>query len=470
MNIMKKGVLYFAIFLISMSLQAQTPEKFSYQMLVRDAENNILSNANIGLRVSIVQGNESGSITYSETHSTSTSKSGFVSVVIGAGATTDNFSDIDWSMAPFFVKAEIDPTGATSYSFTSINELQSVPFALHAKTTETLVLPEGYLLVGNSSNQANSVAMTGDVTIANTGSVVIGSDKVSSAQVIDNSLLADDLATGSVASDEILDGTIRDEDLNKSAIPLSGFGDPTASMDFGNQQISNLREPVGDQEVATKAYVGALEEKLISLKLAQGYATKDIDGNVYSSVTIGTQTWFDRNLATTKYNDGTEITLVSENNAWQNLNSPGYSWYENDQVSFANYGALYNWFAIDPSSNGNKNVCPTGWHVPSLSDWNTLISFLGGTEVERSNKLRQKGTSYWPAPNTGATDEFRFRGLPGGSRNSNGSFSGIGSSGNFSMSDDLGGFVKAISLTSTGFSASASIARTYGNSVRCLKN
>ncbi|MEQ8416140.1 MAG: hypothetical protein RIB71_16800 [Imperialibacter sp.] len=265
MNIMKKGVLYFAIFLISMSLQAQTPEKFSYQMLVRDAENNILSNANIGLRVSIVQGNESGSITYSETHSTSTSKSGFVSVVIGAGATTDNFSDIDWSMAPFFVKAEIDPTGATSYSLTSINELQSVPFALHAKTTETLVLPEGYLLVGNSSNQATSVAMTGDVTIANTGSVVIGSDKVSSAQVIDNSLLADDLATGSVASDEILDGTIRDEDLNKSAVPLSGFGDPTASLDYGGQLLSNVRDPNSAQELATKAYVDILELKIQKL-------------------------------------------------------------------------------------------------------------------------------------------------------------------------------------------------------------
>ncbi|MEQ9377586.1 MAG: fibrobacter succinogenes major paralogous domain-containing protein [Imperialibacter sp.] len=467
---MVRRFLYIIILLSGYGLRAQTPEKFPYQMVVRDAGNNILSNANLGLRISIVQGNESGSITYTETHSTSTSKSGFVSVVIGSGATTDNLSDIDWSMGPFFVKAEIDPTGATSYSLTSINELQSVPFAFYAKTTETLVVSDGHLLVGNSSNQATSVVMTGDATITNTGSIVIGSDIVNSAQVIDNSLLADDLATGSVTSDEILDGTIRNEDLNKSAIPLSGFGDPTASMDFGNQQISNLREQVGDQEVATKAYVDALEEKLISLKLAQGYATKDVDGNVYSSVTIGTQTWFDRNLATTKYNDGTEITLVSENNAWQNLSSPGYSWYENDQASYANYGALYNWFAIDPSSNGNKNVCPTGWHVPSLSDWNTLISFLGGTEVERSNKLRQKGTNYWPAPNAGATDEFRFRGLPGGSRNSNGSFSGIGSSGNFSMSDDLGGFVKTMSLTSTGFSASASITKNYGNSVRCLKD
>ena len=88
----------------------------------------------------------------------------------------------------------------------------------------------------------------------------------------------------------------------------------------------------------------------------------DNDGNSYNTVIIGTQIWIVENLKTTKFNDGTTIPVVSDNVVWNSLTTPGCCWYNNDIVNKPVYGALYNWYTVDPVSNGNKNVCPVGWH------------------------------------------------------------------------------------------------------------
>jgi len=104
----------------------------------------------------------------------------------------------------------------------------------------------------------------------------------------------------------------------------------------------------------------------------------DIDGNEYNTVVIGTQIWMKENLKTTKYNDATLITYITDTSDWITA-SEAYCWYANDSATCkATYGALYNWYAVDPSSNGNRNICPTGWHVPTDGEWATLTIFLGG--------------------------------------------------------------------------------------------
>jgi len=149
----------------------------------------------------------------------------------------------------------------------------------------------------------------------------------------------------------------------------------------------------------------------------------DIDGNVYNTITITTQTWMAENLKTTKYNDNTPIPLVTDINEWILLSTtPGYCWYRNDTAAYkATYGALYNWYVVDSASNGGKNVCPTGWHVPTEAEWTTLTSYLGGESVA-GGKLKEFGTFHWLSPNTGATNESGFTGLPGGYRDGNGLF------------------------------------------------
>ena len=137
----------------------------------------------------------------------------------------------------------------------------------------------------------------------------------------------------------------------------------------------------------------------------------DIDGNVYHTVTIGTQTWMVENLRTTKYRDGTSIPLITGTTTWGNVTTPAYCWYNNDESSNKNtYGALYNWYAIETGK-----LAPTGWRVASNDDWQTLIDFVGGYSVA-GGKLKETGTSHWASPNTSATNLYGFTALPGGSR------------------------------------------------------
>lgn len=140
----------------------------------------------------------------------------------------------------------------------------------------------------------------------------------------------------------------------------------------------------------------------------------DKDGNVYKTITIGSQTWMAENLKTTKYSDETPIPLIPTLSAWNGLQTPGCCFYDNNESTYKkDYGALYNWFAIDGKSNGYKNVCPSGWHVPDDSDWTILITFLGGVNAA-GGKMKEAGIAHWKSPNTGATDEYRFKALPGG--------------------------------------------------------
>lgn len=139
-------------------------------------------------------------------------------------------------------------------------------------------------------------------------------------------------------------------------------------------------------------------------------AVTDADGNVYHTVTIGTQVWMVENLKTTKYNDGSPIPLVSEASDWANLITPAYCWYDNN-IGYKNiYGALYKWNAVNTGK-----LAPTGWHVPTEADWQTLETYLGGPNVA-GGKLKEAGTSHWESPNTAATNESGFTAYGGGYR------------------------------------------------------
>jgi len=155
---------------------------------------------------------------------------------------------------------------------------------------------------------------------------------------------------------------------------------------------------------------------------------KDIDGNVYKTVTIGTQVWMAENLKTTRYNDGTAIPLVTNFDTWSASTTDAYCWFNNDSTNKEVYGALYNWYTVN-----TKKLCPAGWHVPADAEWTTMANYLEGENVTDSKltggKLKEKGTTHWKSPNTGATNESGFTALPGGYRSYNGSFNFIEISG-----------------------------------------
>lgn len=136
----------------------------------------------------------------------------------------------------------------------------------------------------------------------------------------------------------------------------------------------------------------------------------DIDGNVYNTVTIGTQIWMKENLKVTKLNDGTPMTLVLNDNDWGSNTVPSYSWCGNDANTKNIYGILYNCYCVM-----TNKLCPSGWHVPTDAEWTTLTDFLGGEDVA-GGKMKEKGTTHWLSPNTDATNESGFTGLPAGYR------------------------------------------------------
>jgi uncharacterized protein (TIGR02145 family) len=233
-----------------------------------------------------------------------------------------------------------------------------------------------------------------------------------------------------------------------------------------NNGISRISE-LGDTLVLTNGksiIIPGLSAANPKPKPTSGYGPNitDVEGNLYKTVYIGTQQWMVENLKTSKYSDGTTIPNITDNTQWTNLTTGAWTYYNNDAVNNTKYGKLYNWYSV---SNGNKNVCPTGWHVPTITEWNVLIDYLGGKDVA-GGKLKEVGTNSWVFPNKDASNISLFTGLPGGLRGYTGGFGTYGeygvfwsTGGNFTIVNSGGGvYYDAIEMNKVGCS------------VRCIKD
>jgi uncharacterized protein (TIGR02145 family) len=221
----------------------------------------------------------------------------------------------------------------------------------------------------------------------------------------------------------------------------------------------------------------------------------DGDNNNYAIVEIGTQVWMAENLKTTKYNDGTAIPNVTVDATWAALTTGAYSDYSNTPSNSTTYGRLYNWYAVDNNaatkvvSNGGKNVCPTGWHVPTDEEWTTLENYLiangynydGTTTGNKMAKALASTTLWTTYPVTGTVgntdypakrNATGFTALPGGSREWHGSYNGIGNRGDWWSSTAVSSpnaWHRYMSYDYT-FVYRYNCDRPYGLSVRCVRD
>ena len=194
-----------------------------------------------------------------------------------------------------------------------------------------------------------------------------------------------------------------------------------------------------------------------------GKNIKDIDGNIYKTVHIGEQVWMAENLKVSKFNNGTTIPNITDDNLWRFNTTGAWAYYNNDASNNAKYGKLYNWYAVSETTNGNKNVCPTGWHIPTDNEFKVLIDYLG--LVGAGGKMKEVGTTNWNSPNTEATNTSLFTGLPGGYRESYGPYRDIGRSGTWWS------FPIFLDLSFDDANAGIGSAnKENGFSVRCLKD
>ena len=193
----------------------------------------------------------------------------------------------------------------------------------------------------------------------------------------------------------------------------------------------------------------------------------DIDGNVYHTIIVGTQVWLVENLKVTHYLNGDPIPNVVDPTQWSNLTAGAYCNYNNADTIADTYGRLYNWQAL----NDIRKIAPAGWHVPSNAEWTVLENYLGGSSIAGS-KIKEADTIHWSSPNTGATNESGFTGLPGGNCGNNGIFSEIGRFGYWwsaTENDQYNAWNRSLCFNFADLYIDNS-GKNYGYSIRCLKD
>ncbi len=190
----------------------------------------------------------------------------------------------------------------------------------------------------------------------------------------------------------------------------------------------------------------------------------DVEGNTYKTITIGTQTWMAQNLRTSHFRNGDPVALVNDYSKWLALTSGAYCNfnYTKNIDSLATNGRIYNWYAI----NDGRNIAPTGWHIPSSTEWALLITNLGGDAIA-GNPLKEQGTTHWISPISGATNESGFTALPSGYLSYSAFFQDFG---------QVGEWWASTAITIFGLQSSNSAIYNYtgheysGHSVRCVKD
>ena len=187
------------------------------------------------------------------------------------------------------------------------------------------------------------------------------------------------------------------------------------------------------------------------------------------TVVIGTQQWMRENLDVMTYRDGTVIPQVTDAATWSGLTTGAWCWYNNDPLNGAIYGKLYNWYAV----NDPRGLAPQGWHIPSEAEWTNLFNLLGlyVDVVALGGKMKTTGTTRWTTPNTSATNESGFAGLPGGGRSNDGTFYEVGTHGNWwsaTQEDSFDAWVHGLDYLGDLFGGDVTF--ILGYSVRCLRD
>jgi len=218
------------------------------------------------------------------------------------------------------------------------------------------------------------------------------------------------------------------------------------------------------------------EDKVISFidKPASSYDSLvyDFEGNKYKTVKIGYQIWMAENLKATKYNDGSSIKEIKGGDEWSHRLYPAYCYYNNDYENYGKiYGPLYNYRTINSVNSNNRNVCPSGWHVPTKTDFQELLDYLGDSAFY---KIKESGNEHWTTNTEDQKNESGFTALPGGYRwgDAGPSFGYVQSGASFWTSTEYekdNDYAYNLSLLNTG-ELNRFGYKSGGCSIRCIKD
>jgi len=236
--------------------------------------------------------------------------------------------------------------------------------------------------------------------------------------------------------------------------------------------------------VINKRAVADMDSVIFAYKVPASLTVTDLDGNVYHTINIGTQTWMVENLKSTKFRTGESISNILDN-TWGTVSYSAWSDYNNNSSNGDKYGRLYNWYAVVD----NRNIAPNGWHIPSSAEWNTLSEYLirngynfDGTTTDNKIAKSLSSKDNWLSSsiigtignNPALNNSSGFNALPGGSRYSDGNSYSIGLSGYWWSSTSynirnayfMSIFYDALFMNLDNFEGY----KQNGFSVRCLKD
>ena len=450
---MKHYLLAVVTFLCTTIALAQAPNKMSFQTVVRNNLGKLVVNKSIGVRLSILKTSSTGTAVYVETHSKTSNVNGLLTLEVGTGTvTTGTFATIDWAQGPYFLKTEMDVNGGSNYTITGVTEFVSVPYAKMADNANSVKTLSNGANVGdmnywngttwvplNKGAQGQTLTFCDGKPIWAIGGVCPGTITALNCSSATNNgtLTATTNASGvtSVISYTGGNGGVHNGQVVTSTV-VTGLTATLQAGTFangnGNLTYTITGTPATSGTASFALNIGG-KTCIVSRSIANptsgfGPNITDVEGNSYKTVYIGTQQWMGVNLKVSKYNDGTTIPSITDYTQWQNNTTGAWCYYNNDAANNPKYGKLYNWYAVSPTTNGNKNLCPKGWHVPTDAEWTVLTDYLGGVSVA-GGKLKEVGTTNWNSPNTDATNTSLFTGLPGGYRSTNGNYYYIGNGG-----------------------------------------
>jgi hypothetical protein len=481
---MRKLFTFLVAAFLTTSVFAQSPEKMSYQAVIRDASNKLVTDQSIGIQVSILQGSVTGTAVYVERHFPTTNANGLVTIEIGNGTVVSgDFTTIDWANGTYFIKTETDPSGGTSYSITGTSQLLSVPYALHAKTAESIAGGITETDPVFTSSEANNITATDITNLSNLSGTNTGDQDISgiatNQQAIQDtasqiradipdvsrfiSTETDPVFGSSVASGITeADTTSWNNKLDTETDPSVPSGTQTGQMQYWDGSAWITVAAGNEGQVLT--FVGGVPTWTTTISSTD--VTNPATGKIWMARNLGasqvaksstdeaaygdlyqwgrTRDWHQRRASSTSSTLAT-TAVPNEGNAWDGKfilsGSDPYDWLSTSDNNL--------WQGV----SGTNNPCPNGYRLPTAYEW----------DAERKS---------WLSNNTAGAFGSPLKLTVGGRRNySDGSLSNVGSDGFYwSSSLEVAGRAYYLTFNSSNDAYEHGYARAYGLSVRCIKD